>query len=184
MLAPTIFQFISRYQLSRRCVSSDRHLRARKSSADGVIHPNVLIQFFPTQRQTVQAQLYFLQEFFGGFGKQGKFCNGKTDEPSVGQLQAHAPGIHPATRGDGFIFWFSDHALEYTLPTISRNSLLRVFQSGSVRPGQNQDWRQVKRVAARIWLRSHRARRECVAAHFLPGYKNETDTARCALRLA
>src|SRR5580698_9584182 len=101
-------------QFTNRCeLSCDGNLRTRKSSADSVIHPNVLVQFFPAQRKAVQTQLYFLQKFLGGFGKQWKLCNGKTYEPAVGKFQAYAACFHPAAHGDGFSFRFSDHVIEY-----------------------------------------------------------------------
>ena len=68
---------------------------------DGVVHPDILIEFFPTQGTSLQTQFEFFKEGLRGISEQLVFRRGETHEPLVGQLQPNPPALNPATQGLG-----------------------------------------------------------------------------------
>src|ERR1035437_9639612 len=57
-----------------------------KASAHGVVHPDVLIQFFPAQGEAVEAQLDLFKQVLRRAGEQRIFGGGKTHAAAIGQL--------------------------------------------------------------------------------------------------
>jgi len=90
--------------------------RTGKASTDGVIHPNVFVQFLPAQGQTVQAKRGFFEKILRRVGEQWIFRGGKTDKSSINEFQTNPPGFNPAAHGCGFGHIFSDHAIEFNKP--------------------------------------------------------------------
>ena len=83
-----------------------------KTSAHGVVHPDVLVQFFPAQGEAMEAQSNLFKQVLRGAGEQWIFGCGGTHAAAIGQFQANPPGFHPAAADDGFGCRFNDHAFE------------------------------------------------------------------------
>ena len=122
-----------------------------KTSTHGVVHPDVLIQFFPAQGEAVEAQLNMFQQVLRRAGEQRIFGGGKTYAAAIGQFQANPPGFHPAAAGDGFGCRFNDHAFEYKLPAVFGNARPPAVQCGRVRLWQIRGWPRAQRGAATTW---------------------------------
>ena len=97
---------------------------------NGVVHPDVFIQFFPAHRTPLHAKLNGFQLGLRSFSQPRVFDSGKTDEPLIGQFEPDAAAFHPATHGgNGFTedfgivqLWYGARLLK-TAP-VSREMIL------------------------------------------------------------
>ena len=83
-------------------------LSARETPANRVVHPDVFVEFFPAQSQSMQAERDLFELSGRGIGEQRIFAGRKTDQPLIGQFQPDAAVFHP-TAHCGSLFWLSFH---------------------------------------------------------------------------
>lgn len=77
-------------------------LGAREAALHGVVHPDVLVEFFPAQSESLDAEFHFFELGLGRVGEQRILVGGETDDPLVGQFEPDATAFDPAAqRGDG-----------------------------------------------------------------------------------
>src|SRR6266576_5555664 len=130
-----------------------------ETPAHGVVHPDIVVEVFPAQGQSLKAEFDLFELRLRGVGEQRILAGGETHQPLIGQFQTDAAAFHPTAHRGGFFLNF--HDAQYTRPAASRNVLPRADECAPVRRLRIRDWRPARRAAASTWPPRLRASREC-----------------------
>lgn len=65
---------------------------------DDVLHPDVLVEFLPSQSPSLDAQTDLRQQFLGSLSQERIFGCRETQQPLIGQFEPDATALNPATQ--------------------------------------------------------------------------------------